>query len=81
MEGETATTTAPPAAENGSGDNVRRGGGRKEDQVPIEELYDLSKPIPKVRLSLYRFYVNCVPEIARKERLGIFYRIKSSSTM
>jgi hypothetical protein len=54
-EGEptaTATTTPPetaaaPTTENGKDNN---GGNRRErkDQVPIEELFDLSKPIPRV---------------------------------
>lgn len=42
-------TNGAPVAENGTSmkdkSNGKRGG---KDEVPIEELYDLSKPIPKV---------------------------------
>lgn len=42
--------TGGVAATNGGGENRGKKGGRKqrEEQVPIEELFDLSKPIPKV---------------------------------
>jgi hypothetical protein len=40
-------------ADNGGSDNKKANGGtkknfRKEPEVPIEELYDLTKPIPRV---------------------------------
>jgi hypothetical protein len=57
MAEEQPIETAAAPAENGSGEN---GGGKKqfkrEDLIPIEDLYDLSKPIPKVRSSLTYLY-------------------------
>jgi hypothetical protein len=38
----------PPQEENKNGGRPRRQRDR-EDQVPVEELFDLSKPIPRVR--------------------------------
>jgi len=38
----------PPQEENRNGGRPRRQRDR-EDQVPVEELFDLSKPIPKAR--------------------------------
>ena len=57
MSEEDTTPTAPAATEaagNGAAaaDTKPEGKGprrKKEDDKPIEELYDLSKPIPKVR--------------------------------
>jgi len=45
--------TAPVEPTNGDADK-KKGGKREErkrDETPIEELYDLSQTIPKVRLS------------------------------
>jgi hypothetical protein len=45
-------TQAPPVGDDGKPDNYRNGGGRpqrRRDEAPIEDLFDLSKPIPKVR--------------------------------
>lgn len=53
-----AASAAATSAENGTDkkkpDGTGKGGPRrkKEDEVPIEELYDLSKPIPRVRTKL-----------------------------
>lgn len=38
---------SPPQEENRNGGRQRR---QREDQVPIEELFDLSQPIPRVRV-------------------------------
>lgn len=44
MSADSATQAAPAAPE----DNKKNGKDRKRDETPIEELYDLTKPIPKV---------------------------------
>jgi hypothetical protein len=44
--GEHAATTA----DGGGGDKGKRKFNNKRDETPIEELFDLSQPIPKVRL-------------------------------
>ena len=59
----TDTPAAAPAAAAATDDEKKEGGkngGRsnKKDEVPIEELFDLSKPIPKVRRLWYTFYAN-----------------------
>ena len=57
-----ADETSPP--ENDAGGNKKGNGKSKgnnkqqKDQVPIEELYDLSKPIKRVSLIVF-FYCNC----------------------
>ena len=53
MAEEAATPAAPaPVTEEESKDKKNDNKGKqrrkKEDDVPIEELYDLSKPIPRV---------------------------------
>lgn len=56
MAEEEATPTAPPAAteKNGEADTAEKGKDkakqrrRREDDTPVEELFDLSKPIPHV---------------------------------
>ena len=65
------TPTAPPAAEpvvdyasppendaNGAAANGKNKDNKGEkEQVPIEELYDLSKPIKRVRIMLQRYII------------------------
>lgn len=45
------TPAATPAAETAEGgdDEGKKKFRNKQDEVPIEDLYDLSKPIPRVR--------------------------------
>lgn len=43
-------TRAAPAASDDKQDNKKNGKDRKRDETPIEELYDLTQPIAKVRL-------------------------------
>ncbi|MGK3738558.1 MAG: hypothetical protein ACI8RD_003990 [Bacillariaceae sp.] len=58
MAEEEASPVAPPAAptteKNGETDTAADKGKKKhrnrDDDVPVEELYDLSKPIPRVSL-------------------------------
>lgn len=48
--------TTPAAAEgNGKKGNAKKGNKKQEqkEQVPIEELYDLSKPIKRVSFGVY----------------------------
>jgi hypothetical protein len=68
-------TQAPPVGDDRKPGNYRNGGGRpqrKRDETPIEDLFDLSKPIPRVRdddwrlelvfldfLTLYDIYCSC----------------------
>jgi hypothetical protein len=43
---------APPVGDDSKQDDYRNGGGRpqrKRDETPIEDLFDLSMPIPRVR--------------------------------
>ena len=47
-----------PATENGKGNSGKKKNDRK-DQVPIEELFDLSKPIPRVSYHLFILLVGC----------------------
>ncbi len=47
MSVEPVTQAAPAAAEEKQ-DNKKNGKDRKRDETPIEELFDLSQPIPKV---------------------------------
>lgn len=49
--GETATAAAAAGAGATDGDKGKRK-FNKRDETPIEELFDLSQPIPKVRFSL-----------------------------
>lgn len=42
-----APAAAAPAEGKGTG-NGKRNNHKKKEQKPIEELYDLSKPIPRV---------------------------------
>ena len=46
---EDATAAAAAPASNGKDEKNNGKGAKKRDETPIEELYDLSKPIPKVR--------------------------------
>ena len=51
MAEEAATPAAPaPATEDASTEKKNDNKGKKgrKDETPIEELYDLSKPIPRV---------------------------------
>jgi hypothetical protein len=52
MSEETAATTPPAeepiSSEEGKKEGNNGGKQNKKDETPIEELYDLSKPIPKV---------------------------------
>ena len=52
VNGEAAAAAAADGAEKGKRkfNNKQRG-----DEKPIEELFDLSQPIPKVRLSTMQF--------------------------
>ena len=50
-------TKTPPAeaaapAEQKADSNGKRGGKGARDETPIEELFDLSKPIPRVSLAM-----------------------------
>ena len=48
---KTAAPDAAAPAANGKGGEATNGkkkNNNREDQTPIEELYDLSKPIPRV---------------------------------
>jgi hypothetical protein len=52
---EEAAATTPPAeepisTEEGKKESNNGGKQNKKDETPIEELYDLSQPIPKVRV-------------------------------
>jgi hypothetical protein len=52
-EEEPKTTETPPAApaavvENKEGTNGKQRGGNRGDTAPVEEMFDLSKPIPRV---------------------------------
>jgi hypothetical protein len=64
MAEEEATPVAPPAApttteQNGEADTAADKGKKKhrnrDDDVPVEELFDLSKPIPRVSFYLLKF--------------------------
>jgi hypothetical protein len=73
-EPKTETAPAPaaeaPAAETSTSEKKSNGKKGNRDERPIEELYDLSKPIPRVSpcgrsqmtvtISV-EFYGNCVP--------------------
>merc|ERR1719313_2577401 len=52
MAEEEATSAAPPVATEADAADKSKDNGKKhkkrEDEVPIEELYDLSKPIPRI---------------------------------
>lgn len=66
-------TAAAPPTENGSGEN---GGAAKkqfkrEELVPIEELFDLSKPIPKVGHVLFCY-------VLRRIRYVQYKRVQAS---
>jgi len=52
MTDKEETKAVTPA--EGEKDN-KRGGQSKKEEVPIEELYDLSKPIPHVRSWVHRY--------------------------
>ena len=41
-------TQAAPAAADDKQESKKNGKDRKRDETPIEELYDLTQPIPKV---------------------------------
>ena len=45
--------TPPPQAES-AGEGAKKRNERKRDETPIEDLYDLSQPIPKVSLDFDR---------------------------
>lgn len=48
---DTVTTENGVAKEESNG---KRGGGKnREDQVPVEELFDLTKPIPRVSFVMH----------------------------
>lgn len=52
MSAEEATDTpaaVPAVAGEEKKEGGKNGGRPKKEEVPIEELFDLSKPIPKVR--------------------------------
>lgn len=52
MSAEEVTDTpaaAPAAPEEEKKEGGKNGARTKKEEVPIEELFDLSKPIPKVR--------------------------------
>jgi hypothetical protein len=63
MSGEEGKDLVPPLEEDATPADAEDGaatksngegkgkGRKKEPEVPIEELYDLSKPIPKVRFA------------------------------
>lgn len=62
--------TTPAAAEGNGGKkgNAKKGNKKQEqkEQVPIEELYDLSKPIKRVSsvsfiVAIYFIYTSCAP--------------------
>lgn len=48
MSSEEVPPQDPATLDEGKKEDGKNG-GRKRDETPIEELYDLSKPIPKVR--------------------------------
>ena len=54
MAEETSSTPAPAPAETkeANGGDAKPKRDFKKEQKPIEELYDLSKPIPKVSLAI-----------------------------
>jgi hypothetical protein len=54
---EEAATPAAPAPDDASKEkkNDNKGKKGKKDETPIEELYDLTKPIPRVSFSKTRF--------------------------
>lgn len=55
---ENAAAAAPAPAEKPANGKGKKNGGKDQkprDETPIEELYDLSKPIPKVRSHVLRF--------------------------
>ena len=60
MAEEEATSAAPPVATEADAADKSKDNGKKhkkrEDEVPIEELYDLSKPIPRVSTSAWCFF-------------------------
>jgi hypothetical protein len=63
MSEEAAATTPPTeeepiSTEEGKKEGSNGGKQNKKDETPIEELYDLSKPIPKVcvRCSTFSTY-------------------------
>jgi hypothetical protein len=57
------TTTNGEATVKGNGGKQQNRSKQKTDQKPIEELYDLTKPIPRVRMYLlcYRAMTLYVP--------------------
>ena len=54
MAEEAATPAAPAPATDASNEKKNDNKGKKgrKDETPIEELYDLSKPIPRVSFQI-----------------------------
>lgn len=54
-----AGAAAPAVEETPQNGDAKKNGGKnfKRDETPIEDLFDLSQPIPKVRNTVRRLYV------------------------
>lgn len=68
MTEETEATSAASAPPTSNGDDAKKKVERKKDETPIEELFDLSQPIPKVRMNL-------TTEVQKRNSLTVFTHI------
>ena len=72
-----APEATPDKEVNGDAKPKRNNNHAKRDETPIEELFDLSKPIPKVR---HQITVQPVPR-SRREKCALVHTLDSGGCL